>query len=34
VELRVRAFSGAEQGDATYWLQQDDYAQLSIARFF
>jgi hypothetical protein len=34
VELRVRAFSGAEQRDATYWLQQDDYAQLSIARFF
>jgi hypothetical protein len=34
VELRVRAFSGAEQGDATYWLQQDDYAQLSIARYF
>ena len=34
VELRVRAFSGAEQGDKTYWLQQDDYAQLSIARYF
>jgi len=34
VELRVRAFSGAEQGDTTYWLQRDDYAQLSIARYF
>ena len=33
-ELRVRVFSGAEQGDNTYWLQQDDYAQLSIARYF
>ena len=33
-ELRVRVFSGAEQGDATYWLQRDDYLQLSIARFF
>jgi hypothetical protein len=34
VELRVRAFSGSEHGDNTYWLQQDDYAQLSIARYF
>jgi len=34
VELRVRAFSGAEQGDTTFWLQQDDYVQLSIARYF
>lgn len=33
-ELRVRAFSGAELGDRTYWLQQDDYVQLSIARYF
>jgi hypothetical protein len=33
-ELRVRAFSGAEQGDTTYWLQQDDYVQLSISRYF
>jgi hypothetical protein len=33
-ELRVRAFSGAEQGDTTYWLQQDDYVQLSITRYF
>jgi hypothetical protein len=33
-ELRVRMFSGAEQGDATYWLQEDDYVQLSIARYF
>ena len=34
VELRVRAFSGAEQGDTTYWLQEDDYVQFSIARYF
>jgi hypothetical protein len=34
VELRVRAFSGAEQGDTTYWLQKDDYVQFSIARYF
>ena len=33
-ELRVRAFSGAEQGDTTYWLQKDDYVQLSVARYF
>ena len=33
-ELRVRAFSGAEQGDTSYWLQKDDYARLSIARCF
>jgi hypothetical protein len=33
-ELRLRAFSGAEAGDATFWLQRDDYAQLSIARHF
>jgi hypothetical protein len=33
-ELRVRVFSGSEQGDATYWLQQDDYLQLSFARYF
>jgi hypothetical protein len=33
-ELRVRAFSGAEQGDTTYWLQKDDYVQLSISRYF
>ena len=33
-ELRVRAFSGAEPGDNTYFLQQDDYVQLSIARYF
>jgi hypothetical protein len=34
VELRVRAFSGAKQGDTTFWLQKDDYVQLSIARYF
>jgi hypothetical protein len=33
-ELRVRAFSGAKQGDDTYWLQKDDYMQLSISRYF
>lgn len=33
-ELRVRAFSGAGQGDATYWLRADDYVQLNIARYF
>ena len=33
-ELRVRAFSGAEQGDTTFWLQQDDYVQLSLSRYF
>jgi len=33
-ELRVRAFSGAKPGDTTYWLQNDDYVQLSIARYF
>ena len=33
-ELRIRAFSGAEQGDTTYWLQKDDYVQLSLARYF
>ena len=33
-EFRLRMFSGAEQGDATYWLQEDDYVQLSIARYF
>ena len=33
-ELRVRAFSGAAPDDVTYGLQQDDYLQLSIARYF
>jgi len=33
-ELRVRAFSGAGQGDTTFWLQKDDYVQLSISRYF
>ena len=33
-ELRVRVFSGAERGDATYWLQQDDYLQLNISKYF
>jgi hypothetical protein len=33
-ELRVRAFSGSEQGDTTYWLQKDNYVQLNITRYF
>ena len=33
-ELRVRAFNGAGQGDATSWLQKDDYVQLSLTRYF
>jgi hypothetical protein len=33
-ELRLRVFSGAEQGDATDWLQRDDYLQLNVARYF
>ena len=33
-ELRLRAFSGADQGESTYWLQQDDYVQLSVTRYF
>ena len=33
-ELRVRAASGANPGEATYWLQQDDYVQLQIARYY
>ena len=33
-ELQVRVFSGARPGDPTYWLRQDDYVQLHIARHF
>ena len=33
-ELRIRSFSGAEQGDTTYFFRKDDYVQLSIARYF
>jgi hypothetical protein len=33
-ELRVRAFSGAEPGDSTYFLKEDDYIQLSISRYY
>ena len=33
-EFRVRAFSGAGPGDTTWWLQQDDYVQLSLSRHF
>ena len=32
--FRVRAFSGAAQGDASRWLQRDDYVQVSISRYF
>ena len=31
-ELRMRALSGAEQGDTTYWLHKDDCMQLSLSR--
>mgnify|MGYP001823035326 CR=1 FL=1 len=33
-ELRVRVFSGADAGESAYWLQKDDYVQLSVARHF
>ncbi len=33
-ELRLLTFSGAAQGDTTHWLQQDDYVQLSVSRYF
>lgn len=33
-ELRIRAFSGADPGDSTYFLQNDDYVQLSFAKYF
>ena len=33
-EVRVRAFSGAKPTDATYWLQKDDYVQLSLRTYF
>jgi hypothetical protein len=33
-ELRVRVFSGAGPGESTYWLQNDDYVQLSVSRYF
>ncbi len=33
-ELRVRAFSGAEASDNTYFLKKDDYVQVSLARYF
>jgi hypothetical protein len=33
-ELRVRTFSGAKQGDATNWLQEDSYLQINLARYF
>lgn len=34
VELRLRAFSGADPGELTYAVHKDDYLQLQIARFF
>ena len=33
-ELRLRVFSGAGSSDATFWLQNDDYLQLSLSRYF
>ena len=33
-KLRLRTFSGAAQGDTTHWLQRDDYAQVSVSRYF
>ena len=33
-ELRVRAFANAQPGDATYWLQSDDYVQLNVSWYF
>lgn len=33
-ELRLRMFTGAEPGDPTYWLQKDDYVELSLARYY
>ncbi|MDJ0749015.1 MAG: hypothetical protein QNJ11_06000 [Woeseiaceae bacterium] len=33
-ELRVRAFSGAEPNDSSFFLRKDDYLELSIARYF
>lgn len=33
-ELRLRTFSGADAGESTFWLQDDDYLQLSISRYF
>jgi hypothetical protein len=33
-ELRLRAFSGAQEGDSTFWLQRDDYVELNITRHF
>ncbi len=33
-ELRLRAFSGAQEGDLTFWLQRDDYVELNITRHF
>ena len=33
-ELRLRVFSGAGGSDATFWLQNDDYLQLSLSRYF
>jgi len=33
-ELPVRMFSGADEGDNSYRLQNDDYLQLSLSRHF
>ncbi len=34
LELRVRVITGADSGDPTYAISQDDYVQLQVARFF
>lgn len=34
IELRARAFSGAEPTDMTYSLAKDDYVQLQLSRYF
>ena len=34
VELRARAFSGADPQDLTYAIVRDDYVQIQIAKFF
>ena len=34
IELRARAFSGADPSDLTYTLANDDYVQLQLSRYF
>jgi len=33
-ELRVRAFSGADPGDTTWWLQKDGHVLVNLTRYF